>query len=307
MPILTVCITTFNRWYTCKNALLSVCNQTLKNIEVILVDDYSSDQMPEEIERYISEHHIVYIRHECNKGLAAARNTAIENASGKYFAFCDDDDKWPAKLAEGLVQAIQNGPIEVGMSVAVAVSWRLQCHELFDGHPKLTELILQGFTPPVSSQLYRTELLRTIGGYNIDVKSGVDHDLWISLAAMDHRVAVSWGEPAIVGNNPHAERMTTVEEKRRYKIYEALQIWQPQIIDVFGEDFYKHFCNSYERYLNFKFFVNSVKKRAFVLAARKLFEKYVLTQVAEKIIHKVTGRRRYNLFPAYKSHMRKSS
>jgi len=300
MTILTVCITTYNRWSTCKKALQSVCNQTLKDIEVILVDDCSSEQMPEEIKNYISVHHVVYIRHNYNKGLAAARNTAIENASGKYFAFCDDDDKWPVKLAKELVQALQNAPIEVGMSLALEASWYSQCHELFDGYPKLTRLIRQGFTPPVSTQLYRTEILRTIGGYNVDVKSGVDHDLWISLAAMDPCVVVSWSAPAIVDTNIHSERMTTIEEKRRSKIYDALKIWQPQIIDVFGDDFYDHFCYSYERYLNFKFFIKSVKSKAFIKAVCKLSEKYVLVQVVEKIVRIITNHKQCNLFPAYK-------
>lgn len=300
MTKLTICITTYNRWDTCLNTLKSVCRQSVNGIEVILVDDFSSDPQPESVEKFICDNHVRYIRHEQNKGLASARNTAIELAMGEYFAFCDDDDQWPEQLAEKLVQVMQNGPVDVGMSIVLTENKKSQCQKMFDGYPRLTEVIRSGFTPPVGSQLYRTDLLRDVGGYNVDVKSGVDHDLWISLAGVDPRVAVSWGEPAIVGSYLYADRMTTVEGERRQKIYEALGIWKPKIVDVFGQRFYEHFCYSYERYLNYKFFLLSVKKYKYVHAVLKLFNKYVLNQIIQDIFNKIIGRRPCNSFPVYK-------
>ena len=298
-PLLTAVVTTYNRPQMVQRAIQSMLAQTYEPLEIIVVEDGSDSGL----EGWLQEKcltQIRYIRHERNQGLAAARNTAIEMATGEYFAFCDDDDQWPDQLAERLVQAVQNGPADVGMSIALAENKKPQCQKLFEGHPRLTEVIRQGFTPSVGSQLYRTDLLRDVGGYNVDVKSGVDHDLWISLADVDPRVAVSWGEAAIAGNHLHADRMTTVEGQRRQKIYEALGIWKPKIVDVFGQGFYEHFCYSYGQYLNYKFFVQSVKRRKYVHAVLKLFNKYVLSQVAQGVFNKITGRRSCNLFPVYK-------
>jgi glycosyltransferase involved in cell wall biosynthesis len=298
-PLVSTVITTYNRPESVKNAIKSVLAQTYSPIEIIVVEDGTDSGIEDWVqEKCLTQ--IRYIRHKRNLGLAAARNTAIEIAAGEYFAFCDDDDQWPADFAERLVNAIQNGPEDVDMSLALGENKKPQCQKLFEGHPRLTEVIRQGFTPPVGSQLYRTDLLRDVGGYNVDVKSGVDHDLWISLADVDPRVAVSWGEAAIVSNHLHADRMTTVEGQRRQKIYEALDIWKPKIVDVFGQGFYEHFCYSYERYLNYNFFVQSAKRRKYVHAVLKLFNKYVLNQVAQGVFNKITGRRPCNLFPVYK-------
>ena len=92
--LVSVCITTFNRkellWLTLK----SILDQTYKNIEIIIVDDCSIDGTQFLVENEILklDPRIKYIRHTENNGLAFARNTAIFNAKGKYFTFCDDDD-----------------------------------------------------------------------------------------------------------------------------------------------------------------------------------------------------------------------
>ncbi len=192
-PSLTICVTTYNRWNMCLKALKSVCEQEGLSFEVILVDDCSTDPMPQEVAKFIEARQIRYVRHEHNKGLAAARNTAIEHARGKYFSFCDDDDQWPQGHAAGLVQAIQEGGSEVGMAVGLSKARQKACGMLLNCQPRLSRLFIAGFTPPVGSQIYRTGLVRKVGGYNPDVRSGVDHDLWINLLEMDPRVAVSWG------------------------------------------------------------------------------------------------------------------
>lgn len=267
---------------------------------MILVDDFSSDPQPEVVEKFICDNHLRYIRHEQNKGLASARNTAITLASGEHFTFCDDDDQWPENFAEKIVEAIKKSPADVGMSMVLAESSRPQCQVLLGEYPLLSTLMKQGFTPPGSSQLYKTELLRTVGGYNINVKSGVDHDLWVSLASIDPRVAICWAQPAIIGSDPCVNRMTADEERRREGIGEALEIWKPKIVHVFGETFYKHFCYSYEQYLDYKFFIQDIRQRNYSVAARNLFKLNLFGLVARAVFNKVIDYHPCNFFSAYK-------
>lgn len=76
-----------------ERALKSVVNQTLKNIEIIVINDCATDSTEEKILKFYNEYdNIVYIKHEKNKRLGAARNTGLSVAKGEYIIFLDGDD-----------------------------------------------------------------------------------------------------------------------------------------------------------------------------------------------------------------------
>ena len=100
--MISVVIPTYNRADKIENALNSVLDQTYRDIEVLVVDDCSTDNTGEVI-RGIGDPRVVYIRLEKNSGACTARNTGIENAKGEYIAFQDSDDWWfPEKLEKQL-------------------------------------------------------------------------------------------------------------------------------------------------------------------------------------------------------------
>ena len=93
--LISVNITTYNRADRLIKAVESVQNQSYENLEIIIVDDYSTDYTEKVVKDLIkSDNRIKYIRHNKNRGNAHARNTAWKNSSGKYIAFLDDDDQW---------------------------------------------------------------------------------------------------------------------------------------------------------------------------------------------------------------------
>lgn len=97
---LSVIIPTHNRAGTIERAIRSVLSQDVENLEVIVVDDASTDNT-EQVIKALGDHRIRYIRHETNKGAPAARNTGIAAACGDLIAFQDSDDEWmPDKLAK---------------------------------------------------------------------------------------------------------------------------------------------------------------------------------------------------------------
>lgn len=94
-PLVSVNITTFNRAQFLGRCLDSVLNQNYRNIEVVIVDDASTDNTTEVAERYRQQDdRVKYFRHAQNKGNAYARNTALSQCKGLYVAFMDDDDEW---------------------------------------------------------------------------------------------------------------------------------------------------------------------------------------------------------------------
>ena len=94
-PVVSVNITTYNRNEELKRALDSILNQNYTKYEIVIVDDCSKDNTKETVTHYQKKHdRIVYVRHNNNRGLSAARNTGWKNSVGKYIALMDDDDEW---------------------------------------------------------------------------------------------------------------------------------------------------------------------------------------------------------------------
>ena len=93
MPKVSVIIPVYNVENYIEKCLNSVLNQTLKEIEIIIVNDGSKDSSKQKIEKYLEKHEnkIIYLEKE-NGGLSDARNYGIGYAKGEYIAFLDSDD-----------------------------------------------------------------------------------------------------------------------------------------------------------------------------------------------------------------------
>ena len=91
-----------------RSTLESVFYQTYKNIEIVLVDDCSTDNSKSIIEELMDIHsEIIYYCQPKNMGAGAARNKALELATGQYVAFLDSDDLWLPKKTEKQIQLMK--------------------------------------------------------------------------------------------------------------------------------------------------------------------------------------------------------
>ena len=97
-PLVSVVLPTFNRERSVGKAIESVLRQTYTRLEVLVVDDASTDGTPELV-RGLGDARIVYLRQDDNRGGSAARNRGLSAARGELIAFQDSDDEWlPHKL-----------------------------------------------------------------------------------------------------------------------------------------------------------------------------------------------------------------
>ena len=102
MTLVSVVVPTYNRAEALPDTIDSVLAQTHEELELLVVDDASTDDTREVVESY-DDPRVEYLRHEENRGGSAARNTGIEAAEGEYVAFLDSDDEWlPEKLERQL-------------------------------------------------------------------------------------------------------------------------------------------------------------------------------------------------------------
>ena len=98
--MISVVIPSYNGAETLFQAIDSVLCQTTKTpLEILVIDDHSTDDTMEKMGRYGENDRVRYIRNETNKGASASRNRGVQLAKGDYIAFLDADDYWdPEKL-----------------------------------------------------------------------------------------------------------------------------------------------------------------------------------------------------------------
>ncbi|WP_144905660.1 glycosyltransferase family 2 protein [Halobellus captivus] len=106
MPTVSVVIPTYNRADAVQRTLDSVLEQSLEDIEAIVVDDASADETIDVVQSY-DDQRVTLLSHETNRGGSAARNTGIKEASGDYIAFVDSDDEWLPRKLERQVQTLE--------------------------------------------------------------------------------------------------------------------------------------------------------------------------------------------------------
>ncbi|MBA4252238.1 MAG: hypothetical protein C0442_11025, partial [Chlorobiaceae bacterium] len=129
-PLVTVIIPTFNRRTHVEEALLSVINQTYKNLEILVVNDAGEDIW--DLIQSFNDPRIKYFMHKSNKGLAGSRNTGLNNANGDYIAFLDDDDIFYPNHIEILLNEITSSDYKVVYSDAY------RCLQEFSGQKYVT-------------------------------------------------------------------------------------------------------------------------------------------------------------------------
>jgi glycosyltransferase involved in cell wall biosynthesis len=107
-PEVSIIIPTHNRLYNLKEAVDSIHKQTLKNYEIIRVDDASTDGTNEWVRSRCSDAKIIQLKE--NRGAAGARNEALKVATGEYIAFLDSDDIWLPEYLEAQTSSLKKNP-----------------------------------------------------------------------------------------------------------------------------------------------------------------------------------------------------
>ena len=141
MPTLSIIIPVYKVEDYLERCVLSVLNQSYRDIEVVLVDDGSPDKCPQICDELAARDARVKVVHKKNGGLASARNEGIRNASGKYLAFLDSDDQWNTNLLEGVMRAVTNSSADMVLFDTISTyadghMMKRESHGVFEGAPK---------------------------------------------------------------------------------------------------------------------------------------------------------------------------
>lgn len=270
--MISVIITTYNRPNLLKCAVQSVLKQTFKDFELIIIDDCSSN-------RPVDFKNVRYIQHKENKGIAASRNTGIRQAKGQYIAFLDDDDEWlPEKLQKQIV-LIESSKADVVYCDNIIVSENDRV--IGKGKPEIkgnirSEIIKKGLSTIPSSCLFKKRSLETINGFDENLKSHIDHDIWMKMAKNNY--TADYVDEALVRTyQDNRSQMTTNFNTRLEATENYLKKWESEIKKWFGEKKGKKYCrNFYLRVLG-KLGIEALRKGNFkevFICGFKILKKY---------------------------------
>jgi glycosyltransferase involved in cell wall biosynthesis len=143
-PTFSVVIPTHGRPALLREAIESVLSQTVGDLECIVVDD-ASDEAP----AVPTDPRVRLVRRTVNGGPAAARNTGIEHASGRYVAFLDDDDVYAPGRLEAALAAHARAPVAVCWQATLGAVPPRPRGRLLEG--RVGDVILDGMTPQVGA------------------------------------------------------------------------------------------------------------------------------------------------------------
>jgi glycosyltransferase involved in cell wall biosynthesis len=165
-PDISVIVPAYNGARFYEAALNSILLQQWPSLEIIVVDDGSTDNLAAEIERLAVG--VIYLQ-QSQKGPSAARNLGIKNASSSLIAFLDVDDIWTAGHLDRMHAALALHP-EAGI-----VQGLMQQMAVFpDGRSVLSGTYQM---PHLGTCLFRREVLKQLGGFDEGMQMGEDYDL----------------------------------------------------------------------------------------------------------------------------------
>ena len=181
----TVVIPLYNKELSIKNTIYSVLNQTYQDFEIVVVNDGSTDHSAGIVEA-INDDRIRLI-HQQNRGVSAARNCGIKEASNEWIAFLDGDDLWEVNHLEEITKMMNIFPNEK----IYVTSFEYSDGRKMFRHPRKESIfrIDSYFKEAIKESLMWTsivvanrECFSKVGCFNTNLNRGEDLDLWARLA-----------------------------------------------------------------------------------------------------------------------------
>lgn len=189
-PLVSIIIPTVNRTKQILEAILSVENQTYRNIEIVLVNDggpnlnYLNKKLPNTIQKKI-----IFVNLSRNHGRSYARNEGIKASSGEFLGYLDDDDRLYPNHVETLIHALQRSKSKVAYTDAnrafkTTINGKQTTHKIdrpysenFDKDRFLKENYI-----PIHCVMHNKCCTEKVGGFDVNLMRTEDWDLWLRIS-----------------------------------------------------------------------------------------------------------------------------
>ncbi len=194
-PAISVIMPCFNEGARITQSIDSVFKQTFSDLELIVIDDGSSDNSVEILNDISKTHPALKVLKQDNKGPGPARNYGLREAKGNFVAFLDADDSWHeeclAKLHDKLTASpnaaiVYCGWQNIGLSKNRCKPYIPPDYE----QPEKIETLLRGCRWPIHAALTRRNIIEKRDGFDEQLSSCMDYDLWLHIASFNTIVRV---------------------------------------------------------------------------------------------------------------------
>lgn len=228
--LFSVIVPTYNRPEQLERALKSVERQSLKDFELIVVDDGSDTSYVDQVVQQARCPKVRIIRQVVNRGPAAARNAGVAASTGELIAFLDDDDQFADEFLAVTAKAFLNAGSRIGASWS-AVESTTQTYEFFgryapvveepaDDHKFLSEFLAAGAGCGLT---IRMNCLKAIGGFNEAFRIGEDTELFVRMLAAGYRPVRLPPDLVLVERNAGGSLTTKATLARRREAYQWIR------------------------------------------------------------------------------------
>jgi glycosyltransferase involved in cell wall biosynthesis len=193
VTVVSVIVPCFNHARFLPEAVASILSQSHSDLELILVDDCSSDNSWDLMKSFAAkDHRVKAVRHEYNQGLPTTRNDGLRIAKGAFIAFCDSDDVWETRKVETQLRLLRSHPDYdmVYCETLIIDEHGTPTGERFsDPYPLPTihsgwlfPQLLRGNFINVQSALMRRRCLDSVGHFDKDLRVLEDWWYWVQLS-----------------------------------------------------------------------------------------------------------------------------
>ena len=190
MATVDIIIPAYNAAKYLPQAIESVLAQTFEDWRILLIDDGSTDNTAEVISPFLEQasKKIKYIK-QSNRGLPAARNTAIKNSSAEFLALLDADDVWlPNRLSESLKSFQHRPPAGLSYGLISRIDQNGKVMDTWKGNERWTEGSIAPYIYMLKVQLpcptitFRRKCVDEVGLFDESMRATEDRDLWLRIA-----------------------------------------------------------------------------------------------------------------------------
>jgi glycosyltransferase involved in cell wall biosynthesis len=167
--LVSVIIPVYNHDRYLGEAIECVLTQTHKNVEIIVVDDESTDTSGD-VAKSFADKGVRYFR-QAHAGIGPARNTGVEKANGDFLAFLDADDRWPEEKLELQLRAFESDP---ALEMVFGQALQLQHGPAWEAGVKIRNLIVDGVVPGMvaGTMLIKRDAFLRVGNFPGGIKVG---------------------------------------------------------------------------------------------------------------------------------------
>lgn len=244
LPNISVIIPTYNRASMINEAVESVLSQKYKDIELIVVDDGSSDNTAEMLRPYLDR--VIYIKQE-NQGNAAARNTGLKEAKGELIAFNDSDDLWVEDKLEKEVRYLEEHPdVDMVCGNGIIFGNTKDAGRLVISQSRAESLEKKGITVKdifmkstirTPTVVIRKKVIDALGGFDGNLRVCVDGDFSLRLLGSGYKAAFI--NDIFFKLRKHDDNLSSDREQRllhSIKIIKKLLSDKPELEGIIGKE-----------------------------------------------------------------------